>query len=100
MKQSATLGHMDRYVQLIPAAPLPVHQVVLKPADADPAAAKSTTVADNSAASPTRWRPVRPMPAKIADKTSITPVNAKPADESTSDALKSTRSVTQGTKQE
>jgi hypothetical protein len=71
VKQAATLGRVERYVQLIPAAPAPIHQVVLKPADSDSGKEKTPSLADNSAASPTRWRPTRatPIAAKVDDKT-------------------------------
>ena len=68
MKQAATLGHLERYVQLMPAAPPPMRQIVLKPTDVNEAA-----VADTSAASPTKWRPVRIKPAatKTADRSDM-----------------------------
>jgi hypothetical protein len=69
MKQDATLGEAERYVQLMPAAAAPIRQVVLKPAD-DGITPLAETTGDDSAASPTKWRPSRPapMPPKVADK--------------------------------
>jgi hypothetical protein len=79
VRQSATLGHVEKYVQLIPAA-MPVRRVVLKPTDSDSVReADRTAVLDSSAASPTKWRPPKVAPAtsavanatapKVADKT-------------------------------
>ena len=102
MKQSAMLGHIDRYVQLMPAAATPMRQVVLKPAEDDSPTAKPTAVADNSAASPTKWRPTRsaPLPPKVAEKTPITPIKAKPVDDNTAAAIKANRFTTPDTVQE
>jgi hypothetical protein len=68
MRQSATLGDAQRFVHLVPAAPPPIRQIVLKPTDADEA-----SFADTSAASPTKWRPVRLRPAatKTADRSDM-----------------------------
>lgn len=73
MKQQATLGHLDRYVQLIPAAPAQTRQVVLKPTEGELPIARPTTVADSSAASPTKWRPARatPLPPKGPDNSAV-----------------------------
>ena len=88
VRQSATLGHVEKYVQLIPAA-MPVRQVVLKPTESDSPreAEKTPAVADSSAASPTKWRPPKTSPAtsavanatapKIADKPQAAAVVAK-----------------------
>jgi len=75
IKQVAMLGRLDRYVQLIPAAPAPVRQVVLKPTVGD-------EVADSSAASPTRWRPTQLKPAvpKTADNVEMAQKLKKLAD--------------------
>ncbi len=86
VRQSATLGHVERYVQLIPAA-MPIRQVVMKPTDPDSGkpADKAMFASDSAAASPTKWRPpvtspVAPTtsagPAKVAEKTAATPVVA------------------------
>jgi hypothetical protein len=85
VKQSATLGHVERYVQLIPAAPAPIHQVVLKPTDNEvtPDKDKGTSVADSSAASPTKWRPPRATPAPSATPAIAAPVT-KSSDKSDS----------------
>jgi hypothetical protein len=96
VRQSATLGHVEKYVQLIPAA-MPIRQVVMKPAETDSAkaAGKATFASDSAAASPTKWRPpvVSPItptssagPAKIAEKTPVTPVAAKTVIEASLDA--------------
>jgi hypothetical protein len=47
-----------------------MRQIVLKPAGSDSDAATTATLADNTAASPAKWRPTRttPTPPKIADK--------------------------------
>ena len=103
VKQSARLGHLDRYVQLMPAAATtPMRQVVLKPTESDSAAAQSTSVDDNLAASPTKWRPTRSasLPPKAAEKSTITPVKAKPADDNTAAAIKANRLTTPDTVQE
>jgi hypothetical protein len=73
MKQEATLGHLDRYVQLMPAAAAPIRQVVLKPNTTEPVPTKTPAIADNSEASPTRWRPARgaPLPPKGADNSAV-----------------------------
>lgn len=60
IKQDATLGRLDRYVQLMPAAPAAVRQIVLKPTVAD-----ASDFADSSAASPTRWRPAQLKPVAV-----------------------------------
>ena len=67
MKQSATLGEADRYVQLIPAAPGAIRQIVLKPLDE---ADNLALLSDEPAASPAKWRPTRPapQPPKVVDK--------------------------------
>ena len=67
VRQSATLGHVEKYVQLIPAA-MPVRQVVLKPTESDSPreAEKTPAVTDSSAASPTKWRPPKTSPATSA----------------------------------
>jgi hypothetical protein len=63
VKQQATLGHAQRYVQLVPAAVGPINHVVCKPAETSPPTTeKAPALADNSAASPTKWRPVRVVP--------------------------------------
>jgi hypothetical protein len=69
MKQPAALGHMERYVQLVPAAPAPVRQTVLKPAGNEAPAAKPAVTPDSSAPSPTKWRPARetPLPPKVTE---------------------------------
>jgi hypothetical protein len=84
MKQEATLGHLDRYVQLMPAAP--ARQVVLKPTEAEPPAARTTAIANSSAASPTKWRPARatPLPAKRTDNAALALLK-KVANEANSD---------------
>jgi hypothetical protein len=81
IKQDATLGRLDRYVQLIPAAPAPIRQVVLKPT-------VGTEVADSSAASPTRWRPSQLKPAvpKTADNSDVAQKLKKLADAATAEA--------------
>lgn len=86
VKQATTLGHAQRNVQLI-AAVAPVKQVVYKPtADESPTDtnakdkdASPTVLADSSAASPTKWRPTRAIPAssKAEDKPATSP--AQPA---------------------
>jgi hypothetical protein len=88
MKQEATLGQLDRYVQLMPATPAPVRQVVLKPAESEVPAEKTTAVANSSAASPTKWRPVRatPLPAKRSDNTALALLK-KVADDAAADAV-------------
>jgi hypothetical protein len=53
VRQSATLGRVEKYVQLIPAA-MPIQQVVMKPTDTD---------STKAAASPTKWRPQVVLPA-------------------------------------
>jgi hypothetical protein len=87
MKQEATLGRLDRYVQLMPAAPPPMRQVVLKPAEGELPAGKTTAVANSSAAKATKWRPSRPapLPAKRTDNSTLAqPKNV--ADDANSDA--------------
>jgi hypothetical protein len=86
MKQETTLGHLDRYVQLMPAAPAPTRQVVLKPIEAGLPAATATAVANSSAASPTKWRPARatPLPAKRTDNAALALLK-KVANEANSD---------------
>ncbi|MEX0641283.1 MAG: hypothetical protein WD468_01205 [Pirellulales bacterium] len=81
MKQPATLGHAQRYVQLVAAAPAPVRQIVLKPTDSDTITTETTTIVDKSAASPTRWRPVRvaPAAAKTSDGADAAPTKRKSA---------------------
>lgn len=73
VKQQATLGHTQRYVQLVPAAVGPINHVVCKPAEPAPSATeKAPALADNFAASPTKWRPVRVLPvveSKVEVKT-------------------------------
>jgi hypothetical protein len=92
MKQEATLGHLDRYVQLMPAAPAPTRQVVLKPTEGESTVARTTAEANCSAASPTKWRPARetPLPPKKADNSALALLkkvasdsNVEAADEST-----------------
>lgn len=87
MKQEATLGHFDRYVQLIPAAPAPTRQIVLKPAMGELPVAKSNVRPSSSAASPTKWRPLRemPLPAKRSDNSAMALLQ-KVASEATADA--------------
>lgn len=96
VRQSATLGHVEKYVQLIPAA-MPIRQVVLKPTETDSpkASDKARLASDSAAASPTKWRPpaVGPViptapavPPKVADKTPATPVAAKTVVEASLDA--------------
>lgn len=84
MKQQATLGHTQRYVQLVPAAVGPINHVVCKPAETAPATTeKAPTLADGSAASPTKWRPVRVLPvveAKVEVK-GATPSASTPDDD-------------------
>jgi hypothetical protein len=91
MKQSATLGEADRYVQLIPAPSLPVRQVVLKPT-VDATILPTGLPGDESAASPTKWRPGRtaPLPPKVADKSAAEPPKKKLAVE-TSLSVKSAK---------
>lgn len=72
VKQSATLGHVQRNVQLI-AAVAPIKQVVYKPTGEE--AAKelkekaqddgATVLADSSAASPAKWRPTRVVQVSV-----------------------------------
>jgi hypothetical protein len=83
MKQAATLGQVDRYVQLMPAAAGAVRQVVLKPVGGEDAVASATTAGDDSAASPAKWRPSRPapLPPKVADKSAAEPAKKKIAAE-------------------
>jgi hypothetical protein len=73
MKDVATLGHLDRYVQLMPAAPAPTRQVVLKPMAGEAPPAKTTPVENSSEPSPTKWRPARetPLPAKKSDNSAL-----------------------------
>jgi hypothetical protein len=97
VRQSATLGRMERYVQLIPAA-MPIRQVVMKPAVADgpKAAEKSALATEAMAASPAKWRPLATSPVtpsttsagptKIAEKTAVTPVAVKTVVEASLDA--------------
>lgn len=93
VKQQATLGHTQRYVQLVPAAVGPINHVVCKPAEATPPTTeKAPALADNSAASPTKWRPVRVLPvveAKVDVKTA-TP----PADDPTEKPAKNRKATT------
>lgn len=85
VKQQATLGHMQRYVQLVPAAIGPIIHTVCKPAATEPPTTETTPVlADNSAASPAKWRPTRVLPvvdAKLEAKpTAALPATSKPDD--------------------
>ena len=65
MKQDATLGHVERYVQMMAAAPAPIRQTVLKPTDPELTDGRGINVADSSAASPTKWRPNRILPPVV-----------------------------------
>ncbi len=97
VRQSATLGHVEKYVQLIPAA-MPVRQVVLKPTESDSTRDTGTTAAgaDSSAASPTKWRPPKTGPGtsavanatapKVADKPAAAVVAKKTVIEASLDA--------------
>lgn len=97
VRQSATLGRVEKYVQLIPAA-MPIRQVVMKPTDTDSAKPmdKAAGASDLAAASPTKWRPpatapVTPAttsagPTKVAEKTPVTPVAVKTVVEASLDA--------------
>jgi hypothetical protein len=82
MKQTATLGHIDRYVQMMPATIGPINQTVLKPTgDEEPKVDEPTVLAAN-AASPTRWKPARLTSSeKTTDKPAAAPaaVATKPA---------------------
>ncbi len=84
VKQQATLGHTLRYVQLVPAAVGPINHVVCKPAETSPPTPeKAPVLADSSAASPTKWRPVRVLPvveSKVEPKAATLPT-ATPADD-------------------
>jgi hypothetical protein len=74
MKQTATLGHIDRYVQLMPATMGPINQTVLKPTDENPTIEEPAVLAAN-AASPSKWRPARPTigATKPTDKPATAP---------------------------
>ncbi len=97
VKQQATLGHTQRYVQLVPAAVGPINHVVCKPAEASPPTPnKVPALADNSAASPTKWRPVRVLPvvdAKVDVKAATSPA-ASPADDPTEKPAKNRKATT------
>ena len=87
VKQPATLGHVERYVQLIPAVAMPINQVVLKPAVSEPLKEKPTSLADNSAASPTKWRPTRAVPvAARAGNKPAAPAATEKSDDGQSNA--------------
>ena len=76
------LGHIDRYVQMMPATIGPINQTVLKPTGDDEPKVDEPAVLAANAASPTRWRPARPTPnAKATDKPAAAPaaVATKPA---------------------
>jgi hypothetical protein len=60
MKQSGTIGQVSRMVQLIETSAKPVRQVVLKPADATPPAAKAAPVVDKPAATTPKSTAAKP----------------------------------------
>lgn len=94
LKQQATLGHIQRYVQLVPTATGPFNHVVCKPAETvSPIADKTATLAANSAASPTKWRPTRVLPATTkADGPSANVTTANADDDATSPTAKAKQS--------
>lgn len=102
VKQQATLGHIERYVQLMPAAVGPVNHVVCKPAETPPPnSEKTAALADNSAASPTQWRPTRVLPVTAKVAVSATPPTAETAgDDSPSKPAKGKRNVANADKTE
>jgi len=92
VKQSATLGHVQRNVQLI-AAVAPLKQVVYKPTGEESSKESkekakddgATVLADSSAASPAKWRPTRvvPVSAKTEEKPAVAPVGPPKPEELT-----------------